>query len=300
MKRIVEPKEVTYETLKKYITQLKERYTFLKVATCGKSVMGKELYTLCIGEGARKIIYVGATHAMEWITTVFLLDFCENVLKSYEENGNLSGYNVREIFKEITLVVIPSLNPDGTDIAIGGIAGCENIKEKIYDICKFDFSQWNANANGVDLNHNFNADWYALRNFEEKKGINKPSPRRYGGKYPESEPETKAIVNFLRQVSFDRLYSFHSQGEEIFYHYKESTPEKSLAIAKALAGVSGYNLVLNEGHYSSGGLKDWFIEEFRKPAFTIELGKGVNPLPLKDYPQIYKSAEQLAVLGLIL
>ncbi len=300
MKNIIEEKPPVYTYLKSAVYELNNNYKGLSVATSGKSVMGKELFTLCIGDGKRNIIYVGGTHGLEWITTLVLLKFLEELSKKSEENGKISGYDASGILKNIRLTVIPALNPDGIDIAIKGISACEDYKEKIYDISKFDFSGWSANVNGVDLNHNFNADWYTLRDFEAKNGIVKPSPRRFGGCYPESEPETRAVVKLLRNVSFSRLYSFHSQGEEIFYEYKNNTPENSLYIAKALSGVSGYTLVKNEGHYSSGGLKDWFIEEFKKPAFTIEMGLGQNPLPIEDFKDIYNKIEPLLVMGLIL
>lgn len=291
---------ITYEVLKKYVIELSEKYPLLRLASCGKSVMGKELFSLCAGEGERRVMYVGGTHANEWITTLFLLCFCEKLMEKQEKNSDICGYNVSKILKEVTLVVIPCINPDGTDIFIRGISACGKFKEQIYDISKFDFSQWSANANGVDLNHNFNADWYSLRDYEVTQGISAPSPRRFGGFYPESEPETKAITSFLRKVHFNRLYAFHSQGEEVFYEYGKNTPEKSLFIARALSGVSGYTIVKNEGHYSSGGLKDWFIEEFREPAFTVELGNGKNPLPIEKFDEIYETAEPLAVLGLML
>ncbi len=300
MKNIIELKPLTYEYLENSVTQLKACFNCLALATCGKSVMGKELFSFTIGEGKRKIIYVGGTHGLEWITSLVLLKFTERLMTASEINGEICGYSVNDILKNIRLVIIPVLNPDGIDIAIRGTAACGGLKEQIYDISKFNFKNWSANANGVDLNHNFNADWYALRNFEETKGVTSPSPRRFGGFYPESEPETKAITTFLRKVPFDRLYSFHSQGEEIFYDYKNCAPEKSIYIAKALSGVTGYTLVKNEGHYSSGGLKDWFIEEFKKPAFTIELGLGKNPLPLSEFENIYKKTEPLLLLGLML
>jgi g-D-glutamyl-meso-diaminopimelate peptidase len=300
MKKFNEIKEPTYDYITKYLQNLKDEYPFLNLASCGKSVMGKDVPALCMGEGKRRVMYVGGTHANEWITTLFLFRFCENFCESVKNKGQICGFNAQKILSQIKFVVIPCLNPDGTDIFIKGVSACGEFKEQIYDISKFDFSQWTANANGVDLNHNFNADWYALRDYEAKNNILEPSPRRYGGAFPESEPETKALTEFLRKVHFHRLYSFHSQGEEIFYEYGKNTPEKSLFIAKALAGVSGYTLVKNEGHYSSGGLKDWFIEEFKEPAFTIEIGKGKNPLPLEKFDEIYETVEPLAVLGLML
>ncbi|SIF32539.1 Gamma-D-glutamyl-L-diamino acid endopeptidase 1 [Mycobacteroides abscessus subsp. abscessus] len=39
---------------------------------------------------------------------------------------------------------------------------------------------------------------------------------------------------------------------------------------------------------SFAGYKDWFIKEFQRPGFTIELGKGINPLPLSQFDEIYE------------
>ena len=66
-----------------------------------------------------------------------------------------------------------------------------------------------------------------------------------------------------------------------------------------LSTLTDYTLVKNEGLASSGGLKDWFIEEFRKPAFTVEVGKGKNPLPLTDFNKIYRRLEVMMVTGLL-
>ena len=59
-------------------------------------------------------------------------------------------------------------------------------------------------------------------------------------------------------------------------------------IAKILAAASGYRLVDNTGLASHGGFKDWFIEYFNKPAYTIEIGKGKNPLPISDFDGIFE------------
>ena len=36
------------------------------------------------------------------------------------------------------------------------------------------------------------------------------------------------------------------------------------------------------------GYKDWFIKHFRRPGYTIEAGSGENPLPLSQFPEIYR------------
>ena len=54
-------------------------------------------------------------------------------------------------------------------------------------------------------------------------------------------------------------------------------------MAEVLASSSGYRLSRQQGLASHGGMKDWFIREFSRPGFTVELGKGVNPLPLSSW-----------------
>ena len=300
MEKTVKAQPLTYSVYENYINTLKEQFDSLKIASCSKSLLGKEIYAFVIGEGSRNVLYVGGTHGTEWLTSLVLLKFCENILSCTQNKDMMAGYCISDILKDVKLIIIPELNPDGIEIAIRGSSACEKYTKENVDICNGDFKVWSANARGVDINHNFNADWYTLRDFERQQGICEPSPRRFGGLYPESEPETKAITRICRNIPVDLLMSFHSQGEEIYYEYGKNTPVKSYTIAQALAGVSKYTLVKNEGHAASGGLKDWFIEEFMKPAFTIEIGKGVNPLPVSQLDDIYNRLESLMVMGLVL
>ena len=290
----------TYLNYKRYVNTLNKKFPSLTLADCGKSLLGKTIYGFVIGEGNENILYVGGTHGLEWITSVLLFELSGRLAEAYENNRSIRGFNVADILKKKRLIIIPELNPDGIEIALVGAEGCGKYKNQNVEICKGDFSFWSANARGVDINHNFNADWYSLRKKERGNGISEPSSRRYGGQYPESEPETRVITRICRNVDINLLITFHSQGEEIYYDYGDNTPEKSLYIAKMLAAVTDYTLVKNEGLASSGGLKDWFIEEFGRPAFTIEVGKGVNPLPISDFDDIYDRVEPLMITGLLL
>lgn len=300
MLKIVKNETLTYTIYKNVVKDLSEKYEALKITTCGKSLLGKEIFAFVIGEGKRNVVYVGGTHGLEWLTSILLLKFTENLADAYENNGQLSGFSVKEILQNTKLIIIPELNPDGIEIAIKGASACGKYKAENFEICKGDFRNWSANARGVDINHNFNADWYTLREAEKEAGINSPSPRRYGGLFPESEPETAAITRLCRRIPVEMLITFHSQGEEIFYEYGKNTPEKALHVAKMFSALTDYTLVKNEGLYSSGGLKDWFIEEFKKCAFTIEIGKGKNPLPVEDVDEIYEKLESLLVVGMII
>lgn len=299
MLKIVKNEILTYSVYENIVKELGGKYSSLKITTCGKSLLGKELFAFVIGEGSKNVVYVGGTHGIEWLTSLLLLKFTGNLAFAYENEKTISGFDVREILKNKKLIIIPELNPDGIEISLKGASACGKYKVQNFEICKGDFSFWSANARGVDINHNFNADWYTLREAEKEAGIDSPSPSRYGGLFPESEPESSAITRLCRGIYVDTLITFHSQGEEIFYEYGKNTPEKSLHIAKIFSALTDYTLVKNEGLYASGGLKDWFIEEFNRPAFTIEIGKGKNPLPVDSINEIYEKLEAMMVVGML-
>ncbi|MBR1731487.1 MAG: gamma-D-glutamyl-meso-diaminopimelate peptidase, partial [Ruminococcus sp.] len=144
-----------------------------------------------------------------------------------------------------------------------------------------------ANARGVDLNHNFNAGWKELKKLEIKSGITKPSATRFGGNRPFSEPETIALKNLCLKNRFSHVIAFHSQGREVYCVYK-NTPERSVVLGETFAKLSGYKVALPEEIATGGGFKDWVIGYLRTPAITVETGLGENPLPLSDFPSEYK------------
>lgn len=159
---------------------------------------------------------------------------------------------------------------------------------------------WNANARGVDLNHNFNAGWDLSKALEIEAGITAPAPRRFGGYAPQTEPEVNALVQLCMRRMPRTAIALHSQGEEIYYEYGEHTPERGEHLAKIFAAASGYTLVQNAGLASHAGFKDWTIEALGIPSFTFELGKGRNPLPLSDFESVYKSIEETLVLACVM
>ena len=51
---------------------------------------------------------------------------------------------------------------------------------------------------------------------------------------------------------------------------------------------SGYTLEITPESSGYAGYKDWFIQEYNRPGYTVEVGRGVNPLPLAQFPEIYE------------
>lgn len=277
-----------YQRLCRAVCELKKCEKF-KIFSIGRSALGRNIYAVGAGKLCSGIIYVGGVHSLEWLTTLLLIKFCFELSKRKDKLLFLENRGV---------IIIPCLNPDGVELVINGIESAKEKKASIARMSNGDLSNWQANANGVDLNHNFDAGFNELKKLEIKSGILSPSPRRYGGEYPFSEPETKALASLCRLFDLQVAYAFHSQGEEIFYQYGKNTPPRSRLMAELLSQSSGYKLSTQEGLASHGGFKDWFIEKMSRPAFTIEIGKGKNPLPITDLDDIYKKLEDMLFLSL--
>ena len=294
-----------YNVLPDYNTRLHlernllEKYSFIKRELVGKSLCNREIYAYTIGSGNIKTLYAGAFHGMEWLTSLVLIKFLEDCCQALDSNKNILNFRIADFLKTNSLTIIPCINPDGVEIQQKGSSSCHKFK-RLIDFITTDTSHWQANARGVDINHNFNAGWQRLKRLEIKNGITKPSSTRYGGKKPVSEAETIALVDFCIKHKFDKAFAFHSQGREIYWNFGKSTPENSRLMANILADSAGYTVSTPEGLAIGGGFKDWFIEYFKKPAFTVEIGLGKNPLPLSDFKEEYSRLLPLLCLGVII
>lgn len=275
--------KIRVEIIKKIVSE----FDFVKTAKIGESVCGRNIDLIRVGNSENAAIWVAAHHGLEWVTTLLLLEFFYDICKNIKFNENIHGIDVKSKIEKRGLVIVPCLNPDGVEIALNGFKSVPKDELPIKNIEEELSKKWQSNANGVDLNHNYDAGWEALHELERQNNILSPRHTRYGGITPESEPETKALTDFCRKNKFEYALAFHSQGEEIYWDYGERTPKNSEKFAEALALMSGYNVSKPEGLAIGGGFKDWFIEEFGKPAFTIEAGRGENPLPIEDFPKIY-------------
>ncbi|MCM1545162.1 MAG: M14 family metallocarboxypeptidase [Ruminococcus sp.] len=289
---IVKPEIFDYETNKKYLEAICREYPFVSAEVISRTSLGRGIFALTIGEKSNCVLLAGGFHGCEWITCLTLYKFVEQICFCMKRGLLLSGVDISKAYAQLGVTIIPCVNPDGTEIAVHGPQGAKSMRKFVESISCDDYSRWNANAMGVDINHNFNAGWEILRRMEEESGITAPSARQFGGEHPESEAETKAITKLCRMRPFRQAMAIHSQGEELYWQYGENTPNSSTMIAKILADSCDYSLVSNDGLASHGGFKDWFIEEFSRPGFTLEIGKGENPLPASDLSDIYERIEE--------
>ena len=274
------------------LIQLTRKYPFLELRSIGKSVMGKPLFALRIGSGPVSMHANAAIHANEWITTSVLLKFVEEYSAALATGGNLRGHSAEALAQRTSFWIVPMVNPDGVELVQESVTPQHPCFEQLlaWNEGSYEFRRWKANVNGVDLNDQFPAHWDDER---ERRQVNGPGPRDYSGEHALSEPEAQALANFTIENDFRLVVALHAQGQELYWNYRDLEPDESEQLAKKLARAAGVNAVKLAG--SDAGYKDWFIQQFRRPGFTLELGFGVNPLPLEQFPDCYHSAASLLI-----
>lgn len=277
---------LTPDALSERITALCERYPSLVRRTLGKSILGRDIPLLLLGRGRRKHLYVATHHATEWLTSLLCLEFVAELCEACEGRTRPYGIHADFLLTQRMLCFVPMLNPDGVAIHLG--MRDDPLAERRARMTEADdFSHWQANARGVDLNHNYAVGFVEYKAEECSLGITGGAPTRYSGEAPESEPETAALAAFIRSVKPRFLMSLHTQGEEIYYRGGGCELPGVRAAAMRLSSLSGYRIGEAQGPAAYGGLCDYTTAALGIPSFTVECGRGENPLPPKDAPFIY-------------
>ena len=148
------------------------------------------------------------------------------------------------------------------------------------------------------MNLQFPAGWEEAKKIKYEQGYDRPAPRDFVGVTPLSAPESTAMYNFTRAHDFSLVLAYHTQGEVIYWRYLDYEPSGFREIAQYFSKVSGYRVEETPAASGYAGYKDWFIQEYDRPGYTIEAGKGKNPLPMEQFAGIYRDNTGILLGGM--
>ncbi len=245
-----------------------------QITTFGRSLSGRPLYLVKVGEGGPSVLCIATHHAMEWICGYALLSFVSEYYEAEAKKQAPRG----------TFYLVPLLNPDGVELVANGAREGDVLapRQRRANRGSEDFSHWQANGRGVDLNHNYPFGFDAYRAVEASLGIWEGAPTRYSGVAPLSEPETQGVASLVDTLSPEITVALHTQGEEL---YAGNAYGRARILAHLAARHLGYHHATPTGAAAYGGLTDWLISR-GMCAMTLECGRGVNPLPSSAYYRI--------------
>jgi g-D-glutamyl-meso-diaminopimelate peptidase len=284
---------MTWALCDQTIEDILRAYPFARSEILTQTPFGRSVRSLVLGDGPRQVLFSGAHHANEWITATLLLKFAEELAQAMASNGKIWGVSAAVIRRQVTVHIVPMVNPDGVDLVTGAIApGSPQYDRALalgqnYPSIPFP-DGWKANLNGVDLNLQYPAGWLQAREIKFSQGFTCPGPRDYVGRAPLTEKEARALADYTEQVDPRVVLAFHTQGRVIYWQFEDYVVAGAEELAKEFARVSGYSLEDTPYASSFAGYKDWFIKLFRRPGFTVEVGFGENPLPIQQFDEIYR------------
>ena len=275
------------------IDAITSRYPFCRSELLTRTAYGRPVRTLVIGNGPRKVLYSAAHHANEWITTPVLLKFVEDFAQAIESGGQIGGVSAEELRNTATIYTVPMVDPDGVALVTGEIPTGDPQYVSAQAIAvgfpAIPFPDgWKANLLGVDLNLNYPAGWLQARENKFAQGFTRPAPRDFVGRAPLDQFETRALAGYTEAIDPALVLAYHTQGKVIYWQFQDYEVPGARELGERFAQISGYSLEETPFLSAFAGYKDWFIQNFRRPGYTVEVGLGENPLPLEQFDTIYR------------
>ncbi|MCX6764374.1 MAG: M14 family metallopeptidase [Candidatus Nealsonbacteria bacterium] len=215
----------------------------------GLSVEGREIESYKFGKGKTQLIFVGGIHGgYEWNSVILAYEFMD-YLKA----------NLEFIPENLSITVIPSLNPDGVFKIIG-----KEGRFTVADVPAGSNGAGRLNAHAVDLNRNFDCKW-------KPKGLWGTKEVSCGSR-PFSEPESMAIRKFVLENNPTAVIFWHSKSNGVYASYCEADIlQETRDIMNTYSKVSGYPAYETFDQYEvTGDASDW-LASIGIPAISVEL-----------------------------
>ena len=288
-----------YDQMVLDMSLLKVRYgDKIHIREMGESLDNRKIYDCIIGNvnAPKHLLIQAGIHAREYINPLMLMQQMELILANYD-TGTFHNMPLSEMFNYVAVHFVPMTNPDGISISQFGpdAIRSQQLRDQINQCYLSDlargkagldtasyYSNWKANARGVDLNLNFDALW-------EEIGAGMPSSNGFRGETPASEPETQAMVNLYNNPAYPwaAVLHYHSMGNVIYWDIRGNKVQaESRELAQLMSNVTGgYRVLPSTG---GGGYKDWIqLSERPVPSVTLETGSVSCPIPVTYYNGIW-------------
>lgn len=221
----------------------------------GLSVEGRNIESYTYGTGGKQLVFVGGIHGgYEW----------NSVLLSYQFIDYLDK-NPGVIPDSLTVTIIPDANPDGVFAVTGKVGrfmpADVSTSTKTLALGRF-------NADGVDLNRNFDCKWKPTSTWQSKTVS--------AGTAAFSEPEAAVIRNFVLENNpnnnIKAVIFWHSQSGSVYASQcNDGILPETLNIMNTYAKAAGYSPVKTFDAYATSGAADDWLASINIPAITVEL-----------------------------
>ena len=261
----------SYKELEADLEVLQRSYPQLaQVFTIGTTLENRKIYALKVSdnvsqdENEPEVLFLGCHHAREWISVEVPLLLGKHLLENYASDAN-----IRRIVDQSEVWIVPLVNPDGLE----------------YTIHYYRYWRKNRRLNsdgsyGVDINRNYGYAW----GYDNRGSSPEPASEVYRGTAAFSEPETRAIRDFVMPKHFQAMISYHSFSQVILYPwgYTTSPTDKEALLNGIAAAMSqlmrpangrtyGYGGAGSALYVTNGDTTDWAFGTSGIPSYTIEL-----------------------------
>lgn len=226
------------------------------VSVLGLSGQNREINSYTYGTGDKKIVFIGGIHGgYEWNSVLLAYKFMDYL----QANPNI-------IPKNLSVIVIPSMNPDGVFKVVG--------KEDRFTVADVPNNieltkPGRFNARKVDLNRNFDCRWQATGTWQGKTVS--------AGTAAFSEPESKVFQNFVLKNNLSTVVFWHSQSNGVYASQcNKGISSSTMDIVNTYSKASGYPAQISFDSYTVTGAADDWLASINIPAMSVELKTHEN------------------------
>lgn len=222
----------------------------------GKSVDGMDIKAYHFGEGDKEVLFIGGIHGgYSWNTA----------LLAYELIDWLKA-TPGVVPKDVTVTIIPVLNPDGLKLATG-----KDGRFTASDVSTSEATRISGrfNANEVDLNRNFDCEWEATGTWQNRSVS--------GGSSAFSEPESSAIKTYVSQTEPVAVVTWYSASGGVYAsNCNKGVSSGTEALTNLFAKAAGYTAHEEFDYYEiTGDMVNWFASQ-NIPAISVLLTDHKN------------------------